>query len=332
MGALVNSIIEEAKKLNKTIVLPEGNDKRVLEAAKVISEKKIAKIVLVGKKEEIEKVIGSCDNLGITVIDPNSYEKKDELCQMLYELRKEKGMTLEDATKLILNNPLYFGAMLVKIGVVDGMVGGACHSTGDLLRPALQIIKTQKGVKTVSSVFLMDMENTQWKRDKVLVFGDCAVNIDPSSEQLKDIAISSFESAKAIANIKEPRVAMLSFSTKGSAKHDNASKVISAVEMVKQAREDIVVDGEIQFDAAVVPSVQELKAPNSPLKGMANVFIFPDLQSGNIGYKLVQRLAGAEAIGPICQGFAKPVNDLSRGCSAEDIVSVVAITALQTKI
>lgn len=332
MGALVSSIIEKAKKLNKTIVLPEGNDKRVLEAAKNISKNKIAKIVLIGKKDEIEKNIGSCDDLSIEVIDPNQYEKKDELIQMLYELRKEKGMTYEDATNLILNNPLYFGAMLVKIGKVDGMVGGACHSTGDLLRPALQIIKTQKGVKTVSSAFLMDMENTLWKRDKVLIFGDCAVNIEPSSEQLRDIAISSFESAKAIAGIEEPKVAMLSFSTKGSAKHENASKVVEAVEMVKELRSDIVIDGEIQFDAAIVPSVQQLKAPNSPLKGSANIFIFPDLQSGNIGYKLVQRLAGAEAIGPVCQGFAKPVNDLSRGCSVDDIISVVAITSLQTQI
>lgn len=332
MGALVSNIIEKAKKLNKTIVLPEGNDKRVLEAAKNISKNKIAKIVLIGKKDEIEKNIGSCDDLSIEVIDSNQYEKKDELIQMLYELRKEKGMTYEDATNLILNNPLYFGAMLVKIGKVDGMVGGACHSTGDLLRPALQIIKTQKGVKTVSSAFLMDMENTLWKRDKVLIFGDCAVNIEPSSEQLRDIAISSFESAKAIAGIEEPKVAMLSFSTKGSAKHENASKVVEAVEMVKELRSDIVIDGEIQFDAAIVPSVQQLKAPNSPLKGSANIFIFPDLQSGNIGYKLVQRLAGAEAIGPVCQGFAKPVNDLSRGCSVDDIISVVAITSLQTQI
>lgn len=332
MGALVKSIIEEAKKLNKSIVLPEGNDKRVLEAAKIISENKIARITLIGNKEEIEKEIGSCDKLSIEVINPSTYSKKDELIQMLYDLRKEKGMTVEDATKLILNNPLYFGAMLVKIGKVDGMVGGACHSTGDLLRPALQIIKTKKGVKTVSSVFLMDMENTQWKKDKVLVFGDCAVNIDPTSQQLKDIAISSYESSKAIANIENPKVAMLSFSTKGSAKHENATKVIDAVNLVKDERKDIIIDGEIQFDAAVVSSVQKLKAPNSPLEGNANVFIFPDLQSGNIGYKLVQRLAGAEAIGPICQGFAKPVNDLSRGCSSEDIVSVVAITALQTKI
>ncbi|MBR1624168.1 MAG: phosphate acetyltransferase [Clostridia bacterium] len=328
----MNSIYDKAKKLYKHIVLPEGEEERIINAAKAITERKIAKITLIGNKDVIVKKAGG-ELSGIEIIDPKTNPKTEEYINLLVELRKAKGMTREQAEKLVLGDNLYYGCLMVKAGDVDGMVGGSVRSTGDVLRPALQIIKTKPGVSTVSSCFIMSMpENSvgsKYGQNGVLVFGDCAVNILPTAAQLADIAIASADSAKTIAGIVEPKVALLSFSTKGSAKHENVDKVTEALAFVKEKAPELRCDGELQADAALVASVGKLKAPQSDVAGEANVLIFPDLQAGNIGYKLVQRFAGAEAIGPICQGFAKPVNDLSRGCTYEDVVGVVAVTSLQ---
>lgn len=329
MSKLIESIIEKASTLGKTIVLPEGNEPRIARAARLITERKIAKVILLGNPEDIKSCTG-VDIGGIAVIDPSNSPKSKEYAEYLYEARKAKGMTLEQASELVKNN-LYYGAIMTKLGEADGMVGGAVNSTGNVLRPCLQIIKTAMGINTVSSCFLMCFEGTLYKDNEVMVFGDCAVNPDPTAEQLADIAVSSTESAIRLAGITEPRVAMMSFSTKGSAKHANVDKVVKATAMIKERCPELAIDGELQVDAALDKSTADLKAPGSKVAGCANVLIFPDLQSGNIGYKLVQRLGGAEAIGPICQGFSKPVNDLSRGCSVDDIVAVVAITALQAQ-
>ena len=328
----MDSIYVKSQQLQKRIVLAEGEEERIINAAKLATEKGIAKIVLIGRKEVIlEKAGGSLE--GIEIIDPATSEKTAEYISLLVELRKAKGMTEEKAKQLVLGDVLYYGCLMVKNGDADGMVAGSIRSTGDVLRPALQIIKTKPGVSTVSSCFIMAMpENSvgsKYGQDGVLVFGDCAVNILPSAEQLADIAIASADSARAIAGINDPKVALLSFSTKGSAKHENVDKVTTALNIVKEKAPELNVDGELQADAALVAAVGKLKAPGSNVAGEANVLIFPDLQAGNIGYKLVQRFAGAEAIGPICQGFARPVNDLSRGCSVEDVVGVVAVTSLQ---
>lgn len=328
MSKLMNSIIEKAQKLNKTIVLPEGIESRIIRAARIITDNNIARVIILGDREKIKEVSPNIEIDDLEIINPKTSPKLDEYANVLYELRKSKGMTLEEARNLATDN-LYFGALMTKVGDADGMVAGAINSTGNVLRPGLQIIKTAKGINTVSSCFLMSFDNTLYKDNEVMVFGDCGVNPDPNEEQLADIAISCEESARKLAGIEETRVAMLSFSTKGSAKHPNIDKVVNATKRVLEKHPDMIIDGELQVDAALVDSVARLKAPGSKVNGRANVLIFPDLQSGNIGYKLAQRLAGAEAIGPICQGFAKPINDLSRGCVADDVVCVVAITALQ---
>ncbi len=324
--SLLQSVREKAKKACKTIVLAEGEEKRVLDAAKVILDEKIAGLVLIGNKDVIAQK-AAFDINQVTIVDPAS-DNLDEYADLLYELRKAKGMEKEQAAQLV-KNPLYLGVMLVKTGKADGMVAGSVNSTGDTLRPALQIIKTAPGIKTVSSCFIMALpEGSKYGENGVMVFADCAVNIEPDAEQLASIAIASADTAKKIAGI-DPKIAMLSFSTKGSAKHANVDKVVEATKIVNTIAPELQCDGELQLDAAIVESVAQLKAPGSKIAGHANVLIFPDLQSGNIGYKLVQRLAGAQAVGPICQGFNKPVNDLSRGCSSEDIVNVVAMTVLQ---
>ena len=324
--SLLQSVREKAKKACKTIVLAEGEEKRVLDAAKVILDEKIAGLVLIGNKDVIAQK-AAFDVNQVTIVDPAS-DNLDEYADLLYELRKAKGMEKEQAAQLV-KNPLYLGVMLVKTGKADGMVAGSVNSTGDTLRPALQIIKTAPGIKTVSSCFIMVLpEGSKYGENGVMVFADCAVNIEPDAEQLASIAIASADTAKKIAGI-DPKIAMLSFSTKGSAKHANVDKVVEATKIVNTIAPELQCDGELQLDSAIVESVAQLKAPGSKIAGRANVLIFPDLQSGNIGYKLVQRLAGAQAVGPICQGFNKPVNDLSRGCSSEDIVNVVAMTVLQ---
>ena len=330
MNDLLTSIRDKAKSLKKTIVLAEGEEPRIITAAAKIQAEGIAKLILIGNPKTIAEKCPSAKLDGVKSIDVNTGDI-EPYAQLLYELRKAKGMELDKARKLA-RDPLYFGVLLVKKGEADGMVAGSVSATGDVLRPALQIIKTAPGIKTVSSCFIMLLDkDSKYGDNGVMVFGDCAVNPNPDSAQLADIAIASADTATAIAGIV-PRVALLSFSSKGSAKHEFVDKVTAALDIIKSARPDLQADGELQADAALVPTVADLKAPGSTVAGKANVLIFPDLQAGNIGYKLVQRLAGAEAIGPICQGFNSPVNDLSRGCSSEDVVNVVAMTALQTTI
>lgn len=326
MSKIIDSIIEKAKALGKTIVLPEGEEARTVKAAEMITSRKIAKVVLLGDEDKIKGTYTDVCFDGIEIVNPATADIED-FANEFYELRKAKGMTIEQA-RIEMRKNLNFGAMMTRKGMADGMVAGAINSTGNVLRSGLTIVKTKPGTKTVSSVFLMSFDGTPYKDNDVMIFGDCAVNIAPTAEQLADIAISSTATAKALAGI-DPRVAMLSFSTKGSAKHENVDKVVEATRLVKERAPEIMIDGELQVDAAIVPAVAALKAPNSDVAGKANVFIFPSLEAGNIGYKLTQRFSGAEATGPICQGFAKPVNDLSRGCVAEDIVAVVAITAVQ---
>lgn len=327
----MNEIFKKAQSNVKRIALPEGEEERTLIASQKIKEVSVADVVLVGNKETIvAKAAELGVNLeGIEIVDPATSPKKAAYVEGFYELRKSKGMTIEKAEKVI-SDPLYFATMMVKTGDADGMVSGAIHTTGDLLRPGLQIIKTAPGISTVSSTFVMLVPNCEFGQEGMLLFSDCAVNPNPTAEQLAAIAISTADTAKALCNM-EPRVAMLSFSTMGSAEHELVDKVREATRIAKELRPDLMIDGEIQLDAAIVKKVGELKAPNSPVAGKANVLIFPDLQAGNIGYKLVQRFAHAEAIGPVCQGFAKPINDLSRGCSVDDIVNVVALTAVQAQ-
>lgn len=328
---LMNKLWNAAKADKRRIVLPEGDEERTLVAAQKIKELGLAYPILVGDTNSITnkaKELGV--NLeGVEVIDPQTSEKVNAYINEFYELRKNKGMTLEKADKIV-KDPLYYGTMMVKMNDADGMVSGAVHTTGDLLRPGLQIIKTAPGVSVVSSFFIMNVPGSDLGHDGMLLFADCAVNPNPTAEELAAIAIATADTAKNLCKIN-PKVAMLSFSTKGSAKHEVVDKVRRATEIANELRPDLDIDGELQLDAALVGSVASQKAPNSKVAGKANILVFPDLQSGNIGYKLVQRFANAEAIGPMCQGFAKPINDLSRGCSSDDIVNVVALTAVQAQ-
>ena len=327
--AIIDKIKAKAKADIKHIVLPEGEEIRNVQAAVMIRDQGLAKLTLLGNPAKVKEVAAGADLTGIDIIDPADSDKAPLYAATLYDLRKAKGMTEEEAAKKVAD-PMYYGIMMVKLGDADGLVSGAIHSTGDMLRPALQVIKSKPGMKTVSSCFLMECPNKAYGDDGVMIFSDCGVNIDPDAEQLANIALGAADSARSLAGM-EPRVAMLSFSTKGSAKHDNVTKVQEATRIAKEMAPDLALDGELQLDAALVEKVGQLKAPGSKVAGHANTLVFPDLDAGNIGYKLVQRLAHAEAYGPILQGIAKPCNDLSRGCSAEDIVATVAITACQAQ-
>ncbi|MBQ2662425.1 MAG: phosphate acetyltransferase [Clostridia bacterium] len=329
--SVIDSIKSQAIQNKKHILLPEGTEERTLKASRIIVDQGIAEISLLGKEEE---VLAKAQELGfslegINIIDMAKSEYYERYVNEFYEMRKEKGVTIEKAQALMLD-PLFFAGMMLKDSKADGMVAGAINTTGNTLRPGLQIVKMKKGISTVSSCFIMEIPNKEYGDNGVMIFADCAVNIQPTADQLAAIAIASAETGKSLCGI-EPKVAMLSFSTKGSAKHENVDKVVEATAKVRELAPDLQVDGELQADAALVEKVGQLKSPGSTVAGKANVLVFPDIQAGNIGYKLVQRLAGAEAIGPICQGFAKPINDLSRGCSVEDIVSVVAITVVQAQ-
>lgn len=333
--SLLEQIKLKAAALKKRIVLCEGEDRRVIEAAAQITKEGIAEIVLIGNEAECKRVAPHVDLTGVTLVDPLTSDKTEKYASILYEARKAKGMTEEQACEQAKDRTM-FGALMLKAGDVDGYVSGACHSTANTLRPGLQVVKTAPGIKTVSSCFIMIApdKNNVYNPDGVAVFADCAINIEPDASQLADIAVSSAKTAKAIAGI-EPRVAMLSFSTKGSGNDDKfyktVNKVQEAVALAKTMAPELALDGEFQFDAAVAPEVGKLKAPDSKVAGNANVFVFPNINAGNIGYKIAQRFGGYMAVGPVCQGFAKPLNDLSRGCSVEDIVATVAVTALQAE-
>ncbi|MDD3337027.1 MAG: phosphate acetyltransferase [Eubacteriales bacterium] len=328
----IDKIKAKAKANRKHIVLPEGTEPRTVQASAKIEAEGIATVTLLGNPDEVKKVAAqtNTDLSKVEIIDPMTSDKTETYSNLLFELRKAKGMTEEEAKKITTTNPLFFGALMVKTGDADGMVAGAINSTGNVLRAALQVIKTAPGIKTVSGSFIMELPDSKWGQDGVLVFGDCAVVPDPTAEQLADIAIASAETGRLLCDI-DPKVAMLSFSTKGSAKHDNVTKVQEATKLAHEMKPDLQLDGELQADAALVESVGQLKSPGSTVAGKANVLIFPYLQAGNIGYKLVQRFANASATGPIIQGLAKPVSDLSRGCNVDDIVSVVAITAVKAQ-
>ncbi len=329
-GTIVETIKKKAAALNKKIVLCEGEDSRVVEAAGDCVKDGIAQIVLLGNADKIRMNNPDVDLTGVEIIDPATSPKLGEYASLLYELRKAKGMTEEQAKEQA-KDATFFGALMLKAGDADGFVSGACHSTANTLRPGLQIIKTAPGVSSVSSFNLMvvPMGGNKYIEDDCIIFADCGLNPTYTPEGLADCAIATAKSAKEIAGL-DPKVAFLSFSTMGSAKHDNVTAVQEAVKIAKAKAPDLKLDGELQFDAALVPEVAKLKAPDSEVAGHANVFIFPDLAAGNIGYKIAERLGGFQAIGPICQGFAKPLNDLSRGCKSSDIVCAVAITALQS--
>ncbi|MBO7449981.1 MAG: phosphate acetyltransferase [Clostridiales bacterium] len=329
--SMIEKIKTKARQNVKRIVLPEGNEPRTIQAAAIIKKDGLAEPVLLGNNDEImsEAAKVGTDLTGIEIIDPVKSPKFDEYVATLYDLRKAKGVTEEDAKKLV-SDPMYFGIMMVKLEDADGLVSGAVHTTGDMLRPALQIIKTKPGMKVVSSSFLMDCPNKDIGEDGLLVYADCVVMPNPTAEELAHIAIAAADTAKTLCGVEEPRVAMLSFSTKGSAKHENVTKMQEATRIAHELKPDLLLDGELQFDAALVPEIAASKAKGSPVAGRANVLIFPDLQAGNIGYKITQRLGGADCFA-VLQGLAKPCNDLSRGCSVEDIVNTVAMTAVQAQ-
>ena len=328
---LMKKIWEAAKSNKKKIVLPEGNEERTIAAAQKIYNLGLAHPILIGNTEEILNKAKELDvDLSqVEIIDPQESDNLQKYINEFYELRKAKGVTMEKAEKIV-RDPLYFATMMVKLDDADGMVSGAVHTTGDLLRPGLQIIKTAPGVSCVSSFFIMEVPNSPYGENGLLFFADCAVNPMPNEDMLASIAIATADNARLLSKI-DPKVAMLSFSTMGSADHEVVTKVRNATMKARELRPNLDIDGELQLDAAIVPKVAKQKAPGSAVAGNANVLVFTDLQAGNIGYKLVQRFANAEAIGPVCQGFAKPINDLSRGCSIEDIVNVVALTAVQAQ-
>ncbi len=327
---LMNAIRENAIRLNKCIVLPEGTEDRTLKAADFILKEKLARIILLGSKAEIDfksAEFGLQFVQQARIIDPKTNPEKEKYAQLLFEIRSSKGLTFEEALTLV-EDPLYLATLLIKTGEADGEVAGAQNATGNVLRPAFQIVKTLPGISVVSGAFLMLLKDNPYVPGNILVFADCAVHPDPTASELAEIAVSTALTAKSIAGL-EPRVAMLSFSTKGSAKHAFCDKVIEATRIAREKAPWLQIDGELQADAAIVEAVGMSKAPGSPIAGKANVLVFPNLETGNIAYKLVQRLAGAEAIGPVLQGMAAPINDLSRGCSVSDIVNLVAITANQ---
>ena len=326
----IENIKKRAKKNKKTIVLPESMDERVIEAASKVIKEDIANIIIIGNKDEILNSYPKYDISKATIIDPNKSELTEDLINKFVELRKHKGMTYEEGKKLLLDDYMYFACMLVKIGYADGVVSGACHSSSNTLRPALQIIKTKPDTLLVSAFFLMVVPNCEYGENGVFIFSDAGLEQNPDSEKLAAIAASSAESFKLLVE-KEPIVAMLSHSTMGSASHADVDKVVDGVKIAKEKYPQYKIDGELQLDAAIVPEIAKSKAPDSDVAGKANVLIFPDLDAGNIGYKLVQRLAKAEAYGPITQGIAAPINDLSRGCSSDDIVGAIAITAVQAQ-
>ena len=326
----LESIKSRAKADKKKIVLPESMDRRTFEAAETILKEDIADIVIIGTPEEVEENSKGLDISKATIINPFTYEKTEEYLNLFVELRKSKGLTYEEAKKQALSDYMYYACLMVKAGDADGVVSGACHSTANTLRPSLQIIKTKPGVKLVSAFFVMVVPDCEYGADGTFIFADSGLEQNPDPEKLAAIAACSAESFELLTQ-KEAIVAMLSHSTKGSAKHPDVDKVLEATRICKENNPGLKVDGELQLDAAIVPSVGSSKAPDSDVAGKANVLVFPDLDAGNIGYKLVQRLAKAEAYGPVTQGIAMPVNDLSRGCSADDIVGVVAITCVQAQ-
>lgn len=325
----LKQISERAKSNKMTIVLPESTDIRVIKAASMVLEQDIANIVLIGNEKEILSLADGIDISAARIVDPNNYERTSEYAQTFYELRKKKGITMDEASEKVLD-PLFFGVMMVKMGEADGMVAGAVNSTANTLRPALQILKTAPGTKLVSAFFVMNVPNKEYGHDGTFIYADSGLVENPNADELSEIAIASAHSFKNLVQA-EPAVAMLSYSTYGSAKSELTEKVIEATKLAKEKAPELAIDGELQADAAIVESVAKSKAPGSNVAGHANVLVFPDLNCGNIAYKLTQRLANADAYGPITQGLARPVNDLSRGCCAEDIVGVVAITAVQAQ-